>query len=130
MKSLSDVGKTKIKKAKEVRENLGGENNHLLQCEGVPEEFNDNLHGVRSEPCYKKEGKQDSFYFYHYLRKSCLILLDSNTFLIEKLSALQYTVYIQKKKRLRTTLDLFAFSRGFLRRSLYSLTFSVPNLNQ
>ena len=54
LKSLWDVEKTKIKKGKEVRENLGGENHHLLQCEGVPEVFNDNLHGVHSEPCYKK----------------------------------------------------------------------------
>ena len=113
MKSLSDVGKTKIKKAKEVRENLGGENNHILQCEGVPEEFSDNLHGVRSEPCYKKEGKQDSFYFYHYLRKSCLILLDSNTFLIEKLSALQCTVYIKKKKKIANNIGSLHFQSGF-----------------
>ena len=54
LKSLSDVSKTKIKKAKEVRENLGGKNHNLLQCEGVPEVFNDNLHGVHSEPCCKK----------------------------------------------------------------------------
>ena len=54
LKSISDVNKTKIKKAKEFRENLGGENHHLLQCEGVPEAFNDNLHGVHSEPYYKK----------------------------------------------------------------------------
>ena len=54
LKSISDVNKTKIKKAKEFRENLGGENHHFLQCEGVPEVFNDNLHGVHSEPHYKK----------------------------------------------------------------------------
>ena len=54
LKSLSDVNKTKIKKAKEVRENLGGKNHYLIQCEDVPEVFNDNLHGVNSEPCYKK----------------------------------------------------------------------------
>ena len=30
LKSLSDVNKTKIKKAKEVGENLGGKNQHLL----------------------------------------------------------------------------------------------------
>ena len=54
LKSLSDVNKTKIKKAKQVRENLGGENHHLCQCEDVLEIFSDNLHGVHSEPCYKK----------------------------------------------------------------------------
>ena len=54
LRSSSDVNKTKIKKAKEFRENLGRENHHLLQCEGVPEVFNDNLHGVHSEPYYKK----------------------------------------------------------------------------
>ena len=54
LRSISDVNKTKIKKAKEFRENLGRENHHLLQCEGVPEVFNDNLHGVYSEPYYKK----------------------------------------------------------------------------
>ena len=54
LKSLWDVKKTKIKKGKEARENLGSENHHLLQCEDVPEVFNDNLHGVHSEPCYKK----------------------------------------------------------------------------
>ena len=31
LKSFSDVNKTKIKKAKKVRENLGGKNHHLLQ---------------------------------------------------------------------------------------------------
>ena len=35
LKSLSDVIKTKVKKAKEVRENLSGKNHELLQCEGV-----------------------------------------------------------------------------------------------
>ena len=45
---------TKIKKAKKVRENLGGENYHLLQCESIPVVCNSNLHGVHSEPCYKK----------------------------------------------------------------------------
>ena len=30
LKSLSDVSKIKIKKAKEIRENLGGENRHPL----------------------------------------------------------------------------------------------------
>ena len=54
LRSISDVNKTKIKKAKEFTENLGRENHHLLQCEGVPEVFNDNLHGVHSEPYYKK----------------------------------------------------------------------------
>ena len=34
--------------------------------------------------------------------------------LIKKLSALQYAVHIQKKPRLRTTSDIFIFSRGFL----------------
>ena len=54
LKSLSDVNKTKIKKGKQVRENLGGENHHLRQYEDVLEVFNDNLHGVHSAPCYKK----------------------------------------------------------------------------
>ena len=30
LRSISDVNKTKIKKAKEFRENLGRENHHLL----------------------------------------------------------------------------------------------------
>ena len=57
---------------------MGGENNHLLQCESEPEVFNDNLHGVHSEPCYKKQVKQDYFHFYYYLRKSCLMLFHTN----------------------------------------------------
>ena len=81
LKSLSDVNKTKIKKAKEVTENLGGENHLLLQCESVPEVFNDNLHGVHSERCYKKTR---FFYFYHNLRKSCLILFHANKLTFHK----------------------------------------------
>ena len=73
-----------MKKAKEVRENLGDKNHHLLQCESVPVVFNDNLHGVHSEPCYKKYVKQDSFYFYHYLRKSCLMLFHTDKLTFHK----------------------------------------------
>ena len=54
LKALSDANKTKIKKTKELRESLGGRNYHGDQCERAPEDFNDDIHGMHSEPCYKK----------------------------------------------------------------------------
>ena len=54
-KTLSEVNKKRILEAKAERERLGGDhyNNHVEQCNGIPEEFNEN-HLIHSEPCYKK----------------------------------------------------------------------------
>ena len=40
---------------KKIREMLGGENTHVIQCNGIPaeNELNTSIHGTHSE-CYKK----------------------------------------------------------------------------
>ena len=54
LKVLSDTNMEKIEKSKRLRELLGGENNHQDQCVNVPEVFDDAVHGIHLEPCYKK----------------------------------------------------------------------------
>ena len=54
LKTLSDTNKEKINKAKELRLRLGGDNHHEDQCAGIPEDFDDAIHGIHYEPCYKK----------------------------------------------------------------------------
>eukprot|EP00794_Sanderia_malayensis_P002318 gene2318-2668_t len=38
----------------EIREQLGGANNHKEQCNSVPVEINPEKHGLHLEPCYKR----------------------------------------------------------------------------
>ncbi|XP_066931362.1 uncharacterized protein [Clytia hemisphaerica] len=54
-KALSEINRKRILEAKEERQKLGGAHyeNHMEQCNGVPEFFNEN-HFMHSEPCYKK----------------------------------------------------------------------------
>ena len=54
IKQLSEVNKRRVIEAKEKRLSLGGSNSHLEQCENVPSEFEDSIHGVHLQPCYKK----------------------------------------------------------------------------
>ena len=55
MKQLSDQNKLRIVRAKEKRKSLGGDNydNHVDQCNSIPEEFSE-TDCIHLEPCYKK----------------------------------------------------------------------------
>ena len=44
----------RIREAKVLREEKGGRNHHQEQCDSIPEEIDNNVHGVHLEPCYNK----------------------------------------------------------------------------
>ena len=55
LKNLTNVNKERIIQAKQVRESIRGENYHEDQCLGVPDEiFDDSIHGIHLDSCYKK----------------------------------------------------------------------------
>ena len=40
--------------ARKIRQELGGSNEHADQCSSIPGTLDDMLHGIHTEPCYKK----------------------------------------------------------------------------
>ena len=60
IKTLSEVNIQRIREANSKRNEIGGNNNHLDQCQQIPEEFCLLQHGVHLEPCYKR---YDCFFF-------------------------------------------------------------------
>ena len=54
IKAISEVNREKIYAAKQLREKLGGQNHHALQCSTVPDLIDAEKHGIHLEPCYKK----------------------------------------------------------------------------
>lgn len=54
LKEISSVNKEKIYAAKNLRQSLGGPNQHADQCLLIPEETDPVQHGIHLVPCYKK----------------------------------------------------------------------------
>lgn len=54
IKKLSETNKRRILEAKAVRESNISNHNHADQCSMVPEQFEDDEHGVHLNPCYKR----------------------------------------------------------------------------
>jgi len=54
IKKLSPTNVTRILEAKEKRINVGGKNEHRDQIKQIPDEINEELHGIHLEPCYKR----------------------------------------------------------------------------
>ncbi len=54
LKEVSSINKEKIYAAKNLRESLGGPNQHADQCRLIPEEIDPVQHGIHLVPCYKK----------------------------------------------------------------------------
>ena len=54
IKPLTPTNVERIRKAKQLRESLGGENNHADQCTSIPDIVDENKHGIHLTPCYKK----------------------------------------------------------------------------
>ena len=54
IKQLSHTNKQRIAEAKEKRQSLKGSHHHKEQCENIPLEFDESIHGVHLQPCYKK----------------------------------------------------------------------------
>ena len=54
IKSLSDTNIQRIFEAREKRNKLCGQNNHLKQISQIPDEIDLELHGVHLDPCYKR----------------------------------------------------------------------------
>ena len=54
IKTISEINEEKIYAAKKHREELGGQNYHEEQCCSIPNEIDQESHGIHLEPCYKK----------------------------------------------------------------------------
>ena len=54
IKTISDINREKICAAKTLREELGGANSHIEQCQSVPDEIDLGKHSIHLDPCYKK----------------------------------------------------------------------------
>ena len=54
IKYISAGNRERIQKAKSLREIAGGNNYHEEQCNQIPEEINEDKHGIHLTPCYKK----------------------------------------------------------------------------
>ena len=50
---LSDHNITRLQEAKKKREELGGNHLHSYQIRQLSGEFNKEIHGIHSQPCYK-----------------------------------------------------------------------------
>ena len=50
---LSQHARARLLEARKIRQELGN-NEHVDQCSSIPGTFDDTLHGIHTEPCYKK----------------------------------------------------------------------------
>ena len=53
IKEINENNEQIVRAAKQVREQLCGENLHQKQCKGIPDTIDRN-HGIHMTPCYKK----------------------------------------------------------------------------
>ena len=51
---LSENAHKRLLEAKEIRQELGRDNEHKQQCDGIPAHIDNNRSGIHLEPCYKK----------------------------------------------------------------------------
>lgn len=54
IKKLSQRNIERILEAKEKRTKLGGDFEHKDQIRQIPDEIDENLHGIHLNPCYKR----------------------------------------------------------------------------
>ena len=66
IRTLTEQNKKRILQAKEIRESLATANtHHKEQCDSVPDVYNDEIHGIHLDPCYKRYRKLTLVGFIH-----------------------------------------------------------------